>query len=33
VRRALFGLPTLFAGDEMFFGQGRLDFVREAPTR
>ncbi|MDF3931272.1 2-hydroxychromene-2-carboxylate isomerase [Pseudomonas citronellolis] len=30
VKRGMFGAPTLFVGDEMFFGQDRLDFVREA---
>jgi len=30
VRRGAFGAPTFFVGDEMFFGQDRLDFVREA---
>src|SRR5439155_16524777 len=30
VRRGVFGAPTLFVGEEMFFGQDRLDFVREA---
>ena len=30
VRRGAFGAPTLFVGDQMFFGQDRLDFVREA---
>lgn len=29
VQRGLFGVPTLFVGDEMFWGQDRLDFVRE----
>ena len=28
--RGLFGAPTLFIGDEMFFGQDRLDFIEEA---
>ncbi|WP_208538477.1 DsbA family protein, partial [Pseudomonas aeruginosa] len=26
----VFGVPTLFCGDEMFFGNDRLDFVRAA---
>jgi 2-hydroxychromene-2-carboxylate isomerase len=26
----VFGAPTCFVGDEMFFGQDRLEFVREA---
>jgi len=30
VARGLFGAPTMFVGEEMFFGQDRLDFVREA---
>ena len=30
VARGVFGAPTIFVGDEMFFGQDRLDFVREA---
>jgi 2-hydroxychromene-2-carboxylate isomerase len=30
VRRGIFGAPTFFVGTEMFFGQDRLDFVREA---
>jgi len=30
VARGVFGAPTSFVGDEMFFGQDRLDFVREA---
>ena len=33
VQRGVFGAPTLFVGDEMFFGQDRLDFVREALER
>lgn len=28
--RGVFGAPTMFVGDEMFWGQDRLDFVREA---
>ncbi|UTW57525.1 2-hydroxychromene-2-carboxylate isomerase [Kordiimonas sp. SCSIO 12603] len=27
VERGVFGAPTMFIGDEMFFGQDRLDFV------
>ena len=27
--RGVFGAPTIFVGDEMFFGNDRLDFVRE----
>lgn len=30
VARGVFGAPTCFVGDQMFFGQDRLDFVREA---
>ncbi|MEJ7687409.1 MAG: 2-hydroxychromene-2-carboxylate isomerase [Variovorax sp.] len=30
VRRGVFGAPTMFVGDKMFWGQDRLDFVREA---
>ena len=30
VERGVFGAPTMFVGGEMFFGQDRLDFVREA---
>jgi 2-hydroxychromene-2-carboxylate isomerase len=30
VERGLFGAPTLFIGDEMFFGQDRMDFIEEA---
>jgi len=32
VRRGAFGAPTMFVGKEMFFGQDRLDFVRDALT-
>ena len=28
--RGVFGSPTFFVGDEMFFGNDRLDFLREA---
>jgi len=28
--RGAFGAPTFFVGDQMFFGQDRLDFVAEA---
>ncbi len=31
--RGVFGAPTCFVGDQLFFGQDRLDFVREALTR
>ncbi len=30
VRRGAFGAPTFFVGDEMYFGQDRLDFVVQA---
>lgn len=30
VARGAFGAPTLFVGEEMFFGNDRFDFVREA---
>jgi 2-hydroxychromene-2-carboxylate isomerase len=30
VARGVFGAPTMFVGDRMFFGQDRLDFVRQA---
>ncbi|MDR6860372.1 2-hydroxychromene-2-carboxylate isomerase [Variovorax guangxiensis] len=30
VQRGVFGAPTIFVGDQMFFGQDRMDFVREA---
>jgi len=30
VDRGVFGAPTMFVGDEMFWGQDRLEFVREA---
>lgn len=30
IRRGVFGAPAMFVGDELFFGQDRLDFVREA---
>jgi len=32
VARGVFGAPTFFVGDQMFWGQDRLDFVREALT-
>lgn len=32
VARGVFGAPTCFVGDQMHFGQDRLDFVREALT-
>lgn len=30
VQRGVFGAPSLFVGNQLFFGQDRLDFVREA---
>jgi 2-hydroxychromene-2-carboxylate isomerase len=33
IERGVFGAPTMFVGDEMFFGQDRLDFVREELVR
>ena len=30
VGRGVFGAPTMFVGQQMFFGQDRLDFVAEA---
>jgi 2-hydroxychromene-2-carboxylate isomerase len=30
VTRGAFGAPTFFVGDEIFFGNDRLDFVEEA---
>ena len=30
VRRGVFGAPTIFVGEQMFFGQDRLEFVKEA---
>jgi 2-hydroxychromene-2-carboxylate isomerase len=33
VARGVFGAPTCFVGGQMFFGQDRLDFVREACSR
>jgi len=30
VTRGTFGAPTFFVGEQMFFGQDRLEFVREA---
>jgi 2-hydroxychromene-2-carboxylate isomerase len=32
VARGLFGVPTMFVGEDMFWGQDRLDFVRETLT-
>ena len=33
VERGIFGSPTIFVGDTMFFGNDRIDFVREALAR
>ena len=33
IKRGLFGVPVMFVGKEMFFGQDRLDFVRETLQR
>ncbi|MFM2066785.1 MAG: hypothetical protein RLZZ584_1694 [Pseudomonadota bacterium] len=33
VSRGVFGAPSCFVGDELHFGQDRLDFVREALMR
>lgn len=33
VERGAFGAPTFFVGDEMFWGNDRLQFVREAAER
>lgn len=30
VQRGIFGAPSMFVGDQLFFGQDRLDFVLEA---
>jgi 2-hydroxychromene-2-carboxylate isomerase len=30
VRRGVFGAPAMFVGEDLFFGQDRLEFVREA---
>jgi 2-hydroxychromene-2-carboxylate isomerase len=30
VKRGVFGAPTMFVGDQMFFGQDRLEFVKNA---
>ncbi|MNW11367.1 2-hydroxychromene-2-carboxylate isomerase [compost metagenome] len=30
IRRGVFGVPSIFVDDQLFFGQDRLDFVREA---
>jgi 2-hydroxychromene-2-carboxylate isomerase len=33
VQRGAFGAPTFFVGDQMFFGNDRMDFIREALAR
>ena len=33
VARGVFGAPSTFVGEQLFFGQDRLDFVREAIQR
>lgn len=33
VARGVFGAPTFFVGDDMFWGQDRLDFVAEALSK
>jgi 2-hydroxychromene-2-carboxylate isomerase len=33
IARGVFGAPTFFVGDDMFFGQDRMDFVEEALNR
>jgi 2-hydroxychromene-2-carboxylate isomerase len=33
IARGVFGAPTFFVGDEMFFGQDRLHFVQEALSK
>ena len=30
IRRGAFGAPTFFVGEEMFFGNDRFDFIKEA---
>ncbi|QJI29817.1 2-hydroxychromene-2-carboxylate isomerase [Pseudomonas sp. ADAK18] len=30
IQRGVFGAPSMFVGSQLFFGQDRLDFVREA---
>jgi 2-hydroxychromene-2-carboxylate isomerase len=30
VARGVFGAPTFFVGDQMYWGQDRMDFVRDA---
>lgn len=33
IARGVFGAPTFFVGEELFFGQDRMDFVEEALNR
>lgn len=33
LHRGVFGAPSMFVGEELFFGQDRLDFVREALSK
>ncbi len=33
VERGVFGAPTFFVGDQMFFGNDRFEFIREALAR
>lgn len=33
IQKGVFGVPTFFCNDEMFFGNDRLDFVRAALTQ
>jgi len=33
IERGVFGAPTFFVGDEMFWGNDRLDFVESALER
>jgi 2-hydroxychromene-2-carboxylate isomerase len=32
VKKGVFGAPTMFVGEQMFFGQDRLEFVKKALT-
>ena len=29
VKKGVFGAPTIFVGDQMFFGQDRMEFIEE----
>ena len=33
IRRGVFGAPSFFVGEEMFWGQDRMDFVEQAARR